>query len=499
MALEEKCFTITWKIENLVGWSEKLREDFKISSPPFVIDAMGKTTWHLNIYPAGQKDINRNINFYLYRQKDDSTEAPINVKIQLDFLDKNGLSLAAFCIDHAFKKDKGYGCRSFAKTKEVFNTRRYIFLPNDTLTARCKMWIKGDVMSQDGQCFARTRFGVEKISFLWYLKNFSTLELEKKCKYIVKSPTNNEPLMSVELFVTEDKNCDKIVRCALSLQDETILCCNLRLYLVLPDGKKKQCNQESICYSNLHESTEFTFPLTKEMFVGMKQLLLPKDILSMDWECFFSKGITLEEISYGSSSSENSEPDKTDLTNNDMVSPAISLIDTLKSFYVEKLLCDVQLKTRTGTFPAHKIVLSALSSVFQTIFSSKVNEEENDCVDMEELDDDTLIRMLGYIYASNVEVLTWESAYKLYEAANKYAILNLKNLCSLYLKNNLSPCNACEALLLADNYGDNEMKEVVMSFIVKHGKEMKNSEWRLLMNSNGKLAAEALYRLYCEN
>ncbi|KAF8771278.1 TD and POZ domain-containing protein 4 [Argiope bruennichi] len=499
MALEEKCFTITWKIENLFGWSEKLRENFKISSPPFVIDAMGKTTWRLNIYPAGQKDINRNINFYLYRQKDDSTEAPINVKIQLDFLDKNGLSLETICIDHAFKKGEGYGCRSFAKKKEVFNTRRSIFLPNDTLTARCKMWIKGDVMSQDGQCFARTRFGDEKISFLWNLKNSSTLELEKKCNYIVKSPTNNEPLMSIELLVTEDKNCDKIVRCALSLQDETIQCCNLRLCLIFASENKIQCNHENICYSNLHESTEFTFPFTKKVLLGNKSPFLPKDILSMDWECFFSKGITLEEISYGSSSSEDSEPDKTDLTNNDMVSPTISLIDTLKSFYVEKLLCDVQLRTRTGIFSAHKIVLSASSFVFQRIFSSKVNEEEIDCVDMEELDDDTLIRMLDYIYIYEVEDLTWKNATDLYVAACRYGIVNLMRLCSSYLKDNLSPINACEILLLAENYCNNEMKEAVMEYIVEYSKKIYYSKWRMLMNSNGKLAAEALYRLSCEN
>ncbi|XP_055951559.1 speckle-type POZ protein-like [Argiope bruennichi] len=460
---------------------------------------MGKTTWNLNIYPAGQKDVNRNINFFLYREEDDSTEAPINVKIQLDFLDKKGFSLEAFCIDHAFKKGEGYGCRSFAKKKEVFNTKRSIFLPQDTLTARCKMWIKGDVMTQDGQCFARTRMEVEKRSFLWNLENFSNLELEKKRNYIFKSPTNNEPLMSVELFVTEVENSDKSIRYALTVQDETILCANLRLCLVDASGNKIQCNQEDIWCSSVHERTEFTFPFTKKMLLANKNLFLPNDILSLDWEYAFSKGITLEEISYGSSSSEDSEADKTDLTNNDMVSPTISLIDTLKSFYVEKLLCDVQLRTRTGTFPAHKIVLSAAASVFQTIFSSKVNERENDCVDMEELDDDTVNRMLNYIYTSNVEDLTWKSASNLYEAASKYAILNLKNLCSSYLKDNLSPSNACEILLLSHNYSDNEMKEAVMDYIIEHGKEILNSEWRLLMNSNGKLAAEALYRLLCEN
>ncbi|KAF8771281.1 Speckle-type POZ protein like [Argiope bruennichi] len=184
---------------------------------------------------------------------------------------------------------------------------------------------------------------------------------------------------------------------------------------------------------------------------------------------------------------------------NDKISRSKSLIDKVKSFYERKFLCDVQLKTSTSAFPAHKVILSAFSSVFKDKLLNEEEEKESDFINIEDLEDDTVKRMLDYIYTSNVEILTWESASKLYEAANKYAILNLKNLCSSYLKNNLSPSNACEILLLSHNYSDNEMKKFVMDFIVKQGKEILNSEWRLLMNSNGKLAAEALYRLFYEN
>ncbi|GBM31266.1 hypothetical protein AVEN_91269-1 [Araneus ventricosus] len=102
--------------------------------------------------------------------------------------------------------------------------------------------------------------------------------------------------------------------------------------------------------------------------------------------------------------------------------------------------------------------------------------------------------MLHYIYTSCIEDLT---ATGLYDAANKYGILSLKNACFSYLKDNITSSNACEALLLADNQAVGDLKAAVLDYIVKHGKEMGNS--RLLINSNGKLAAEALHRLFYEN
>ncbi|KAF8771271.1 Speckle-type POZ protein B like protein [Argiope bruennichi] len=497
MALKGKCFSITWKIENMTGCYQKF--DNEISSPTFTVNTLDKTVWWLAVTPRGEIDSIDYISLYLYRDID-KTDTTIDVKFEFALIGKDGSVLVSDVTDYAFPENAGYGFPTFARIEKIFNTKRSLYVPQDTLTVRCRIWKNGEGMSENGQCLARTRFEVEKRSFLWSLKNFSTIELDKKCKYSIKSNMNKNSVMDIEMFETEGENSNKIIRCVLSPQDEKIKYCTLRLSLVNESGNKIESNRQEFWYSKKDKSAEFTFFFTKKILMDNKQLFLPRDILTLHWEFVFSRGIALEEIEeiqYGCISPEAKHSDDNRM-NKDKILPAVSFNDTIKSFYEEKFLCDVELKTSTSAFPAHKVILSASSSVFEAKLLNEDEEKESDYIEIEDLEDDVVKQMLGYIYTSNVEDLTWESASKLYEAGNKYAIVDLKSLCSSYVKDNLSPCNASEALLLAHNYGDKGMKEAVMDYIIEHGKEMKNTEWRLLMNSNGKLAAEALYRLFCE-
>ncbi|GBM04521.1 TD and POZ domain-containing protein 3 [Araneus ventricosus] len=496
---DEKCITIFWKIENITYISEKF--DGNINSPSFVLDVMDETTWNLELYARGEEESRDYIGIYLKREEDASATANIELLCKLAVIGKDGSVQEADMFECSFLKGEGYGGLEFVRRQEIYGTKRSVFLPQDTLTVRCRIWKKGESILQDVRCFVRTRIGVEKSSFLWNLENFNTLALEKKISRVIKSPMNDVPLMSVDMFVTAGVNCDEIIRFVLSLQDKTIKYSTFRLSLVDVSGNKVECNQEEFWFDEQCESKKFTFCLTRKKLLANKKLLLPNDVLTLHWECAFSKGIVLEEIEevqYGCTSSEVKISD-THKVNNDKILPSNSLTDNVKFLYDEKFLCDVNLKTITGTFPAHKAILSASSSVFKTMFSNDTKENYSDCVDINELDDDAVSGMLHYIYTSSVDDLTWESATDLYEAASKYAILSLKNICSSYMKNNLSRSNACEALLVADNHADGELKAYVLDYIVKHGKELINSEWRLLMNSNGKLAAEALYRLFYEN
>ncbi|GIY79265.1 hypothetical protein CEXT_711741 [Caerostris extrusa] len=61
------------------------------------------------------------------------------------------------------------------------------------------------------------------------------------------------------------------------------------------------------------------------------------------------------------------------------------------------------------------------------------------CVEIPDVDADTMRRMLQYVYTDTLEELKWESASMLYAAADKYELLALKDHCStIILKNNLS-------------------------------------------------------------
>ncbi|GBM04529.1 Protein roadkill [Araneus ventricosus] len=524
----EKCFSFTWNIENMSNCSKKF--DNAITSPPFVVDDLGGTQWIIKVYARESKKMSKeSLGVYLCRKKDDSPVANMQVKYEIAFIGKDGSVLVSETLTSNFEKGVGHGFPAFVKQEEVFDTKRSIFLPQDILTVRCRMWKNCESMLQDVRCFARTRIGFENRSFLWNLENFSTLELEKKCSYLIKSLQDDASMVSIDFFVTEGVNSDEIIRFELSLQDRATEFFTFRLSLVDASGNKILCNQEEFwfdwknrwesesesdseckieweaknqnAWETENEIEKFSFFFTRQELLANKKVFLPNDILSLHWDCSFSKEIStdgIEEVQYGCPRTESKISDAHE-GNNDKISHLNYLTEKVKHFYDKKFLCDVRLKTSTTTFQAHKVILSASSSAFETLFSSSMEDEGSDCVNFENLNDDTVRRMLHYIYTSRVDDLTWESATGLYDAANKYAILGLKHICFSYLKNNFSTSNALEALLFADKQADCDLKAAVLDYIGKHGKEMENSGWRHLMNANGKLAAEALYQLFFEN
>ncbi|KAF8771292.1 Speckle-type POZ protein B like protein [Argiope bruennichi] len=498
MARTEKCFTYTWKLENVSYCLQK--RGAVIKSPAFVINSIDETKWKLGLYPRG-KQYGNYIGFYLYREGDSKGPEYVEIKYELELVaegSSNQTRKEKF--KYVFPKSHGHGSQKFALLKYVFIEKRSLFLPQDTLIARCKIWKTVGEMAEHIQCLARTRIGAQKKSFVWNVKNFSSFESEKKDTYQIKSIENDEPLMSLYLSLSGGLNSEEIIRFELCLHDQTIQFCSLRLSILNACGNRIECNQEVFWFDGPSKSKEFKFIFTKNKLMAMQSSYLTDDILSLHWEWTFSNGVISEDIlnvEYSCNNSENKFSNAENLNKQKALSLPYSLNDGLKSLYDENFLCDVKLKTNTGTFPAHKIILSASSSVFKAMFSSDMKEKDSNCVHVEDLSDDTIHRMLIYIYTARTEDVTWESASDLYVAADKYAILSFKSICSSYMKDNLSLNNACDALLLSDFHADDDLKSAVQDYIFKNVKGIINSDgWKLLMEANAKLAAETLCLLH---
>ncbi|GFU84709.1 hypothetical protein TNCV_2126501 [Trichonephila clavipes] len=82
--------------------------------------------------------------------------------------------------------------------------------------------------------------------------------------------------------------------------------------------------------------------------------------------------------------------------------------------------------TASETFHEHKNILSARSTVFHAMFTTDMKEKIQGCVDILDLEDDMVRRMLLFLYTGTLKDLHWESALKLYSAADKYQIVALK-------------------------------------------------------------------------
>ncbi|GFY72885.1 speckle-type POZ protein [Trichonephila inaurata madagascariensis] len=171
-----------------------------------------------------------------------------------------------------------------------------------------------------------------------------------------------------------------------------------------------------------------------------------------------------------------------------------SLRTFLENLYEDRTFSDINLKIGAETFPVHRVVLGFRSPVFKAMFERDLTQKDIEIYDLEA---DTLLKLLGYIYTNTVDELNWEHALKLYQAAKEYQIPSLKHKCSIFLKDNVDPLRACSVLLLAYENQDEDLTGFVQEFISDHDTEIIHSdEWKELKRKNFQLAFETLQFLY---
>ncbi|KAF8770279.1 BTB and MATH domain-containing protein 42-like [Argiope bruennichi] len=491
MANEKKCFTFIWKIENASYCSQKIGKF--VDSPRFVVSEMKGTQWLLRLYPVfnGTVFLLNCLTFALIKLSVRKEAKTTGIEWQIDLLASNGTVLLS-C--NRKKDDLGtneldvYSDVTYGRS-EVFDTKKSEYLPQGTLTVRCRIWKKDGEFSENIQWTGRTCLVVKTRSFLWEVGNFRNLESKEKHTYEIKSFETDENLISLDLFPNAEE-----INFAVTPINKEIKTCKLELFPVNTSGSTFD-----------HQKDEFDFDVpggSNQSSICLKksELMEKSDVLSLWCVCNFSTGTILEEIESVCISTicfENSETKNHCLDADNNFKDA--LIDDFKSMLNDAILSDVKLKTRNNSYPAHKCILGSRSPVFKAMFSSDMKERIKDSVEVEDLSEDTVSRMLRYIYSAEVGELEWAAATQLYEAADKYEILTLRDACSSYLKKNLCLNNACEALVLADLHQDGNLKSFVQDFILRHGKDIINSEeWEHLMETNVKLAAETMRLKYKE-
>lgn len=78
----------------------------------------------------------------------------------------------------------------------------------------------------------------------------------------------------------------------------------------------------------------------------------------------------------------------------------------ISNFFLDFNSSDITLKTSrdNGLFPAHKLVLSARSSVFAAMFShGEVKENQNRLIEINDMSSEVMLAILKYIYTGDIE------------------------------------------------------------------------------------------------
>ncbi|GFV14556.1 TD and POZ domain-containing protein 3 [Trichonephila clavipes] len=508
----EPWLTIFWYVEN---YSEYVMERNRcISSPTFRVESIETSTWVFSLFPQGRSEEDY-ISYVLKGSLSKETSEIIEVEFEVAILAEDGSALQ-------IREREGYRSGSprcldaFALREDVTKTKREIFLSRDTLRTRCRLWRTSGEAKAPLTIFGRTALKEEKRNFIGYVKHFSTLGLYGTPIY----HSSDDSIFTIPHFSLKRDVYDDILL-KISFEDMKATYFTIQFFIRHTDGSETDCKKIEIWPDEGKGQVEYTLPFEKEYVIAKKHLFLVRDALwifcklslqSVKQYVSYTPVVSLactnnknqeikvcdfKEIDLGITSSSNSTIPNSYLSNSEVsqLTSTSDLKDDFEHLYSKGILSDVTLRTGSETFHAHKNILSARSPVFLAMFKTDMKESMQDYVDVSDLDNDTVRRMLLYVYTNALEDLHWESAFKMYPAADKYQIVVLKKKCAYFLKQNLSLSNVCDVLGLSDLHGDEDLKKAAQDYVLAHEKDVFSSdEWAEFAKSSSALAMDTMLR-----
>lgn len=149
---------------------------------------------------------------------------------------------------------------------------------------------------------------------------------------------------------------------------------------------------------------------------------------------------------------------------------SIDLLDNYEKLFLSGLLSDLTIiSADSKELHVHKVILSISSPVFEKMFEHDMTERKENKVDIEDFNHEVLYEMFRFLYCGKVEKIH-EIICDLLRAAEKYSILNLKELCEERMMKSLRKENAIEYLIAADLNKCSNIRKI-REFIVENPKD----------------------------
>ncbi|CAL1298330.1 unnamed protein product [Larinioides sclopetarius] len=487
-------FTVRWCIENFFLYWKNRKES--LVSPEFIVGCLNNTKWSLCLY-KNEKWSGNYIGIFL--QPTDSFLESFDVNFQLSIVAPDGTPLKTYEVaQKSLLSGVGIENSQFLEQNEVLLEQRAGFLPEETLTVQCQLWNNDMQKSDSENSYIHTRVEIEQNDFIGDVKEFGLLQANQKIPIVLRPDVNNKALISMNITISDVCSGEYITVEINPIYDLKIKMSYCKYYILDITGKKVECGQDEEPFGS---HSKFILFFTKSQLMKRYLRYLPSGVLTLGCECIFLTGLISQKLEENNSSLDFPSA-KNLVTINEMLakntenvfSCTNDLRNDLHCLYDDGLFSDVKLRTDNETFAAHRLILSARSPVFKAMFSNDMKEKTKECIDVPDIDSSTVRQFLLYLYTDSLGNLQWEPASKLYIAADKYAVLSLRNKCSSILKRNLCPSNACEILVLADMHNDVDLKNHAQNFILEHDKVLLLSdEWRGFMKDYLHLASEIMY------
>ncbi|XP_057318765.1 speckle-type POZ protein B-like isoform X2 [Microplitis mediator] len=172
-----------------------------------------------------------------------------------------------------------------------------------------------------------------------------------------------------------------------------------------------------------------------------------------------------------------------------------SITDDLKKLFDSKIGSDIILVAGNKQIRAHKAFLMIRSPVFCAMFTHKLQENKESKVTIPDVEPETLEKMLEFIYTDRVTDLE-QIALHLFEAADKYQLQKLKELCEESLSQSITVDNAIKYLVLADLQSTKEFYQYVLRFVaINASKIIKTEDYKALEKDDPALLSIILAKM----
>ncbi|XP_078701324.1 kelch repeat and BTB domain-containing protein 8-like [Branchiostoma floridae x Branchiostoma belcheri] len=141
----------------------------------------------------------------------------------------------------------------------------------------------------------------------------------------------------------------------------------------------------------------------------------------------------------------------------------------------EGALQDVVFEVEDRRFPCHRLVLSAASHYFRTMFTSDMAERRQNTVVLQGLDADMFEEILSYIYSGTLHV-SLDRVQPLYQAADLLQMDYVRDTCSSYMAMNVEGSTCVDLYKFADVFTVEVVLKSCLEYICQHFVEVSCSE-----------------------
>ncbi|GBL98965.1 Speckle-type POZ protein B [Araneus ventricosus] len=256
---------------------------------------------------------------------------------------------------------------------------------------------------------------------------------------------------------------------------------NLEYQVSTTDSRGKELLKWSVCFSDDSESKNNKIG----EYINNTLEIFPDDSLILDCDLKVILMPISEEIPIAS---------KPSLECNNWK----KLSTDLKALYQNSLDTDITLIAGTDKIHAHKLILTARSAIFKKIFHHNMEEAEENSVAITDVQFSVLQRLIEFLYTGVIvdggnKDMDFQDLYDLYYAADKYEVMDLREMVGNTLLGRIQVDNASEILILADRHNDKDLKSRVMNFIRLNFEVVANTDaWESCALHHPKLAMEVV-------